>query len=103
IQLQLGGDKMRYPYWYVSAHVWNAEKEEYEPFHLGDFKTYKEAKAIFDESKHYISADFLHVELWEEHEDDNMRIAYIDLWDDEDEPIHVEWENDPSVDTDDNG
>lgn len=71
-----------YPYWWVTVQKWNAERKEYEYCHIGDYKTYEEAKETFEEIEKNLSADLNHAELFEELEGKTIRIAYKDLWGD---------------------
>lgn len=77
--------KKEYPYYMVTANIWIPPDEK---FHEGEYeyktifqsKDKDEAEKIWKETE--MNADFLHIELFEEWEDDTIRLAYKDLMDD---------------------
>lgn len=73
---------MEKPTYNVYAHRWNKEKEEYEFTILGKYEEDDYETALKHFNKVRPSVDLQHIELWKNDTDDNTRIAYKDLLED---------------------
>ena len=86
--------KQEYPYYWVSADVWippDENHDEGEYFIKGIFQSEnkEEAEKVFKETQ--MTPDFIHIQLFEEWEDETIRLAYKDLVDDDDNPVEEVW------------
>lgn len=69
-----------YPYYRVTAQKWNEEKEEYFYHTILETKDKDEAMEVFKQTE--MTSDFIHIELFEEWENETIRLGYKDLMND---------------------
>lgn len=65
-----------YPYYIVYGQRWNSRTDEYESAILGIYEENNYEAAVKHFNKITPNSDLIQVELWEEREEDNKRLAY---------------------------